>query len=738
MRLKLLFVLTLLIFIPSATQAQLQPRVDVLSVASGATGTGTVSVDFVVREQGGLAITDLTTANISVNEPAENFNLSVEPWLPLTVAVMVDLSTGSDVDSIKSTLLSYIENYYESRDTLMLYILDGDSDIPRQAEINSADAARMVISGLQAAPNKYYSLSPTCDLAHEFMRGIGTSPDRPRHVVHLGSFVNSPDEALAAARLFAGESIPYHTVQVHQGRSTSNFQEAATVGGGLFVNNLNGNYVLDDGLFTPINNLRLLYDTIGASRNVYTLSYRPTSPFGNAARNVDLTVNLPGGIQTTSAFSYNWDYQAPIITFVNPVQLNPVLQPRDADSPFINFNAGAQPIEIAVEYPDGVERPLNALQLQVIDANTGAVLQSTASPLVPDARGVYVLSWSLDNFDIPDSTTDVEIVVTVEDAFGLTAELRQQGSVAVAALPATPAPTITPGAAVADANAIVTPNEAAAQDVAPTQPAANAVDDQAAAADAQADAPLVITQVVVTNAPAASTVPIDTSWLVIAGLLLLLVAIISYVWMLRTRRLQDELLAEVRQQQPAPVAAPAQQYSDPLYDTRTNYGDSTVVPLAPQDTTVIARLALKKSMDELNDLTVDVSKDPFIIGRAAPADYVLNLPYISPQHCRIRVINGVFHIRDMGSKNGTFINGERVEVGREIRVPNGSELGITKNITYEIWDPQKEIVVDERELPWQSTDRTMVTGEELVFKPLPGLEYKPDEGEPVDDRYSPI
>jgi pSer/pThr/pTyr-binding forkhead associated (FHA) protein len=51
-----------------------------------------------------------------------------------------------------------------------------------------------------------------------------------------------------------------------------------------------------------------------------------------------------------------------------------------------------------------------------------------------------------------------------------------------------------------------------------------------------------------------------------------------------------------------------------------------------------------------------------MIGRAAINDIVLAEPGVSRQHAGIRADAEGFWIADLGSRNGTFVNGERIGV----------------------------------------------------------------------------
>jgi DNA-binding response OmpR family regulator len=55
-----------------------------------------------------------------------------------------------------------------------------------------------------------------------------------------------------------------------------------------------------------------------------------------------------------------------------------------------------------------------------------------------------------------------------------------------------------------------------------------------------------------------------------------------------------------------------------------------------------------------------LEKDETIIGREAPADLVIPLPRISRRHAGISRDARGYTIRDLGSRNGTFVNGEPI------------------------------------------------------------------------------
>ncbi|MFH5803706.1 FHA domain-containing protein [Alienimonas sp. DA493] len=73
-------------------------------------------------------------------------------------------------------------------------------------------------------------------------------------------------------------------------------------------------------------------------------------------------------------------------------------------------------------------------------------------------------------------------------------------------------------------------------------------------------------------------------------------------------------------------------------------------------------------------LTVRLERDA-VVGRGADAGLRISSRRVSRSHCRLTVDGSVVRVRDLGSRNGTFVNGEGVG-DRELDVPLGGTLSI--------------------------------------------------------------
>ena len=64
-------------------------------------------------------------------------------------------------------------------------------------------------------------------------------------------------------------------------------------------------------------------------------------------------------------------------------------------------------------------------------------------------------------------------------------------------------------------------------------------------------------------------------------------------------------------------------------------------------------------------------KEMTIVGRATECDISLAAAHLSRRHAQLQVLDGLLYVKDLGSANGTFVNGKKVT---EARVKRGDEL----------------------------------------------------------------
>lgn len=98
-----------------------------------------------------------------------------------------------------------------------------------------------------------------------------------------------------------------------------------------------------------------------------------------------------------------------------------------------------------------------------------------------------------------------------------------------------------------------------------------------------------------------------------------------------------------------------------------------------------------------------LEKDQTTIGRSAGNELVLADPEVSRRHARVLRKDDGFTIEDLGSTNGTFINGRRIN--RLTRLAHGDiiDLGDTIRLRYEVEGASEEPLPAAAEAPGQQT-----------------------------------
>jgi len=74
---------------------------------------------------------------------------------------------------------------------------------------------------------------------------------------------------------------------------------------------------------------------------------------------------------------------------------------------------------------------------------------------------------------------------------------------------------------------------------------------------------------------------------------------------------------------------------------------------------------------------VQIPEAGLLIGRSSSCDLRLEDEFTSAEHCKISVENGTFFIEDMGSTNGTFIDGEQIDRKSPISAGQKVQIGVT-------------------------------------------------------------
>ncbi|HPC58612.1 MAG TPA: FHA domain-containing protein [Kiritimatiellia bacterium] len=74
---------------------------------------------------------------------------------------------------------------------------------------------------------------------------------------------------------------------------------------------------------------------------------------------------------------------------------------------------------------------------------------------------------------------------------------------------------------------------------------------------------------------------------------------------------------------------------------------------------------------------IELTGEPLSIGRSREADIPLLDDRVSRVHCGIRLSEGEFYLKDLKSRNGTFVNGQRVEDTVKLKPGDRIQVGST-------------------------------------------------------------
>lgn len=96
--------------------------------------------------------------------------------------------------------------------------------------------------------------------------------------------------------------------------------------------------------------------------------------------------------------------------------------------------------------------------------------------------------------------------------------------------------------------------------------------------------------------------------------------------------------------------------------------------------------SLKANNTALNNRVYPLSQVT-LIGRASECDISMAIAHLSRRHAELRVEDGLLYVKDLGSANGTFVNGKRIA---EARVRRGDELRLD-TLSFGVIGPSDEL-----------------------------------------------
>jgi pSer/pThr/pTyr-binding forkhead associated (FHA) protein len=87
-------------------------------------------------------------------------------------------------------------------------------------------------------------------------------------------------------------------------------------------------------------------------------------------------------------------------------------------------------------------------------------------------------------------------------------------------------------------------------------------------------------------------------------------------------------------------------------------------------------------------LRIELGGKPVVIGRMAPADLVIDDSRISRNHCRVNLVMDEVYVTDLGSSNGTLVDGKRIE---HAHLPPGARLQVGGHLLEHEFRSRREV-----------------------------------------------
>ncbi len=123
----------------------------------------------------------------------------------------------------------------------------------------------------------------------------------------------------------------------------------------------------------------------------------------------------------------------------------------------------------------------------------------------------------------------------------------------------------------------------------------------------------------------------------------------------------------------------------------------------------------------------------WLIGSAAECDIQVGSPYVSGRHCRLTLDNGIWTLEDLGSTNGTYVNGSRLAGATAVTPADRVTLGSSTALR---WPPRPADGPTAATIPLPEPRRPVVIGRSPacdVVLSLPMVSSRHAILEPVDE-----
>lgn len=112
--------------------------------------------------------------------------------------------------------------------------------------------------------------------------------------------------------------------------------------------------------------------------------------------------------------------------------------------------------------------------------------------------------------------------------------------------------------------------------------------------------------------------------------------------------------------------------------------------------------------------TIDLVSFPFTFGRSRDCSFVFDTTEVSRLHARCTSDHHNVFLEDMGSTNGTFVNGRRLEIGEVYRLRAGDAVSFAHICTWIFDDPVTTAQIDPVQIPRPGLEIDVDTAQVMI------------------------
>ena len=113
---------------------------------------------------------------------------------------------------------------------------------------------------------------------------------------------------------------------------------------------------------------------------------------------------------------------------------------------------------------------------------------------------------------------------------------------------------------------------------------------------------------------------------------------------------------------------------------------------------------------------IPLLKPVLTVGRRESSDIVLRFPNVSGSHCELELVEGYWNVRDLDSRNGTKVNGDRI---KKHRLDPHDKLSVARHVFEIHYEPGS---LGAAKPAWENSERGDIFAKSLLE--AAGLESK--------------